>query len=314
MDLDLLKFLAAKNVCDGKLYEPRIYSQTFNFDQSGLVNPLYSDEDLFRNAEQYPVRITHVLAQIRDASGATSIAERDLQGYSLRFRMNDTFYMNDDPTPVPLFHNVPCAASDIITRATSTWKFNHPVYMGNRDTFQVRVALEYAVDVSTEATLQVWVAFHGFGALSRRPKELAGYTTFNPQSGELVIPDGFFRNDGTEPLEIHAVHCTVLPPTGSAGIGAVGNIRRPRLSIRLVGNGTNQNWSTSDNPNNTVCAGLWSATTSRAMVHALPFAADNARGWIWEPNQGLQIEVTGPLSGPTQSQINIALLGEIVVL
>lgn len=318
MDLDLLQFLAARNVCDGKLYEPRIYAQLFDFSDAfnqNLKNPLYSDEDIFRNAEQYPVRITHVLAAIRD-QGDEAVGtndERAVQRYGLRFRMLDTFYMNDVPMPLPLFHNQVVAASDIVTRSTMSWRFAHPFYMGGRDTLSVRVALESPVSANNEISIDVWVSFHGFGALSRRPKELHGYVTFYPSSGELVIPDGFYRNDGTEPLEIHSMHATVLPPSGSAGIGTVGNIRRAKVSVRLVGNGTNQTWSTAENSSNLVALPLWGATTGRSVCHALPYAADNQRGWIREPNQGLQIEVSGPLSGADLSQLYVALLGEIIV-
>lgn len=318
MDLELLKFLAARNVCDGKLYEPRIYSQVFDFSQSGTLSPLYSDEDVFRNGEQYPVRISHIVAMIRDDGGASggSVDERLIQRYRFRARMLDTFYMNDEPIPMPLLHNQVCAASDIVTRGTSSWRFNHPFFMGGRDTLSVGVSLEYAVNAQTEGTIKIWVSFHGFGALSRRPKELHGYVTFVPTSPNvLTIPDGFFRNDGTEPLEIHSMSINVEPPTGSAGLtNPSGNIRRALVRVQQVGNGTNQRWTRSTfTTTNVVPAGLWGLTTGRAMVHALPFAADNQRGWIWEPNQGLQLEITGPDQAPDLSQLYVAMVGELIV-
>lgn len=316
MDLELLKFLAARNVCDGKLYEPRIYSQVFDFSQADTLSPQYSDEDVFRNGEQYPVRISHIVAAIRDDdSGASTTDERLVQRYQLRARMLDTFYMNDDPLPIPLLHNQVCAASDIVTRSTSSWRFNHPFYMGNRDTLSVGVSLEYPVVEVTEVSVKVWVSFHGFGALSRRPKELHGYVTFVSTSPSiLTIPDTFFRNDGTEPLEIHSMSINVEPPTGSAGLGnPVGNIRRALVRVQQVGNGTNQRWTRSLFSNtNLVPASLWGLTTGRAVVHALPFAADNRRGWIWEPNQGLQLEITGP-STTDLSSLYVGLIGEIIV-
>lgn len=318
MDLELLKFLAARNVCDGKLYEPRLYSQVFDFSQADTLSPQYSDEDVFRNGEQYPVRITHIVAAIRDDNQVSggSIDERLVQKYRLRARMLDTFYMNDEPIPVPLLHNQVCAASDIVTRATSSWRFAHPFYMGNRDTLSVGVSLEYPVAAQTEVSLKVWVSFHGFGALSRRPKELHGFVTFEPTSPSIItIPDGFFRNDGIEPLEIHSMSINVEPPTGSAGLAnPSGNIRRALVRVQQIGNGTNQRWTRSLFSNtNLVPASLWGLTTGRAVVHALPMAADNQRGWIWEPNQGLQLEITGPSSGSDLSQLYVGMIGEIIV-
>jgi hypothetical protein len=316
--LELLKFLAARNVCDGILYEPRIYCQKFDFSTAGVVSPLYSNEDIFRNGEQYPVRITHILAMICDGNAqAGAIDERLLQVYRLRIRSNDTYYMSGDtPLPLPIWHDKVTATSGPVSRSTTSWRFAHPFYMGGRDTLSVQVELEYPVDALTETSVEVWVQFHGFGALSRRPKELHGYVTFTPTSPPiLTIPDTFFRNTGDEPLEMHSVDIYVAPPSGSAGSNAVGNIRRARLSIRQVGNGTNQRWTVSDALNtDTVPAGLMGLTTGRAMTHVLPIQTDQrGRGWIWEPNQGLSLEVTGPASGPTLSQLYIALAGEIIV-
>lgn len=316
--LELLKFLAAQNVCDGILYEPRIYAQNFDFSVSGTQSPIYSDEDTFKNGEQYPVRITHILAAIRDDGGAAgTIDERAIQSYGLRLVSNSTYYQNGDVSPLPLFQNVVTAsANDVVSKATSSWRFEHPVYMGDRDTFQVQVQLEYPVVPQSEVSVTVWVQFHGFGALSRQPKELAGYVTFTTSSPTaLTIPSGFFRNDGTEPLEIHSMNVFVAPPTGSAGATAIGNIRRAKVSVRQMGNGTNQLWTNSDAASlDTVAASLLGVTTGRAMVHRLPVQdLHRGRGFLWEPNQGVTLEVTGPSSGTSLSQLYIALVGEIIV-
>lgn len=318
--LELLKFLAARNVCDGILYEPRIYAQMFDFSVANTVSPAYSDPDIFRNGEQYPVRITHILAIIRDGGGqGGSVDERLLQAYGLRLRFLDTYYMNGlEPVVTPVFHNVVTAsANDAVSKSTSTWRFAHPYYMGLRDTMQVEVELDYPLSGGgVEESLKVWVQFHAFGALSRRPKELAGFVTFTPTSPQvLTIPAGFFENDGTEPLEVHSVDVFVAPPTGSAGALAIGNIRRPRISVRQVGNGTNQRWTNSDSANvDTVPAGLFGLTTGRAMTHVLPVqSTQRGRGWLWEPNQGVTIEVSGPSAAPDLSQLYVALAGEIIV-
>jgi len=317
--LELLKFLAARNVCDGILYEPRIYSQVFDFSTAGTLSPQFSSEDIFKNGEQYPVRITHILAIIKDNTGGAGTSdERAIQSYSLRIRSNDTYYMNGNtPVPIPLWANVVTSGPEVTSRSTSSWRFAHPFFMGDRDTMSVQVQLDVPIGF-TEVSQDVWVQFNGFGALSRRPKELAGFCQFTVTSPTLLtIPDGFFRNDGTEPLEIHSMDVYVPPARlVQSGGSTLGNIRRARISVRQVGNGTNQTWTSSDALNvDTVPTGLFGLTTGRAMAHVLPIQVDQrGRGWIWEPNQGLQLEVTGPLSGITElSQLYIALAGEIIV-
>lgn len=322
---ELLTFLASRNVCDGMLYEPRMKAQLFDFSDSSTVQPLASDDATFLNNEQYPVRITHIVAAIRDGGGkVVDTAQNDarlIQRVGLRIRAHDTYYMNDQFVQLPLWHNRPTASPDVTNRAQSSWRFSfgpkgQGVFMGGRDNFEVRVALEYAVTESEQA-VGVWVTFHGVGAISRRPKQLTGFRSFvaaDGTSSRALAPEAF-KNDGTEPLEILEMTVHVQAPDGSAGTDPVGNIRRAKVFVRQNGNGTNQRWASapasSGSLADVVPASLWGLTTGRSVVHQLPDGDDGYPGWLWYPDEGLTLEVL-PNTG-TLTQVYIGLAGHIVV-
>ncbi len=330
---ELVTFLAAKNVFDGILFEPRLKVQLFDFSAVDQVRPLASDDAVMINAEQYPVRITHIVAAIRDQgpdiiNGASS-DERLVQRIGLRIRAHDTYYMNDQYVNLPLWATERVAASDVVTRSLSSMKLSYGkqkrdasggiagragTFMGDRDAFEVKLALEYPVDEETEESITVQVAFHGVGAISRRPKHLTGEFTFLPKDGTATrtIPIESYRNDGTEPLEITNVTVQVSAPDGTASSNPVGNIRRVRMSIRQDGNGTNQRWTTTTAESvSLVPASLWGVNVGRAIIHELPKNDDDYPGWLWDPNQGLTLEV---LPNPSvRCAVYVGLYGHIVV-
>lgn len=331
---ELVTFLAAKNVFDGILFEPRLKVQLFDFTSTDQVRPLASDDAVFLNAEQYPIRITHLVAAVKDYGtllpGGASSDPRLVQRIGLRIRAHDTYYMNDQYVNLPLWATERVAAPDVVTRALSTWRLafgkhrrnasgglagRSGTFMGDRDSFEVKLALEYPVDAETEVELTVDVTFHGVGAISRRPKHLTGSYTFDESDGTASrqIPIEAFRNDGTEPLEITNVTVSVQAPTGTAGSDPTGNIRRVRMSIRQIGNGTNQRWTTTSAESaQLVPASLWGLSTGRAVVHELPKNDDDYPGWLWDPNQGLTLEVL-PNAASVRCGVYIGLAGHIVV-
>lgn len=330
---ELVTFLAQRNVVDGILCEPRLKCQLFDFSAaSGVITPQASDDATFINGEQYPVRITHLVAAIRDqgpdiVEGATS-DPRYIQTIGLRLRAHDTFYMNDEFVRLPLWANQPIAAADPISRSLSSWTFGFGkerggVFMGSKDSFQVEVALEYPVDPDTEVGLGVQVTFHGVGAISRRPKQLTGFRTFTQKDGvspRAIAPQSFL-NDGTEPLEITEVTVHCFAPDGSAGTDPVGNIRRLRMKVQQSGNGTNQRWTSTPALTTTpsilslddcVPASLWGLTTGRAVVHELPKNSDDYPGWLWYPNEGMTLEVQP--AADIRTAVYVGLVGHIVVM
>lgn len=331
---EFVTFLAARNVLDGIAYEPRVKAQLFDFSASGASATVQaSDDATFINAEQYPIRITHVLAAIRDQGPnptveAASSDPRLVQRFGLRIRAHDTFYMNDEFVRLPLWGTEVIAGASPISRAVASWKFGYGkdrigVFMGSKDNFEVMVALEYPVDPITEVGLGVWVTFHGVGAISRRPKQLTGFRTFTAADGVSSRSMGanqMFLNDGTEPLEICEMTVHAQASNGTAGTDPSGNIRRLRVSVRQVGNGTNQRWTTTPhlttsppmfNMNDCIPAPLWGLTTGQAIVHELPKNSDGYPGWLWMPNSGLTLEVQP--AAAVQAACYIGLAGHIVV-
>jgi len=284
--LQMLQFLASQNICDGILYEPRIYCQLFDsFDENTLV--AQSAPDLFNNGEDYAVRITHVLAGMQYS--ATSSRELLIQQYGLLIRSHDTYYMNPTHVPMPLWHNTRTASSEIVVQAAAAWKFAKPVYMGARDTFEVQFALEEAVD---ETSRIVTVAFNGVGALSRRPKQLAATKTVVPADGTslLTFNNAELKNDGLEPLEIHEV---VFNVGGDTTVSPIGSIQLAKFSVRLAGNGSGATWSIGEDvaQGDLVPGHLWGASVGRAVVHTLPKGHDGHPGFLWYPGMGVTVEV-----------------------
>lgn len=314
-----LRLLASKNVCDGVLYEPRAYFDVIDF--STAVNPSTGAPDVFRNGEEYPVRITHVVGAIK-YTGVTSPNafptgdERAIQQYGIRIRGHDTYYMNPDFVAFPCWHNRPTAASDIATRAQSSWRFWRPFYMGQRDVLEVKIAMTVAVG-SNDGNVRIGCSFEGVGALSRRPKKLYGFVDVaNADSTNVIaIPTDFYRNDGAEPLEIHQM--VVHAVGGTLVSDPVGEIRNPRFSIKLIGNGTNSRWTIGPitNPpalsDNFMPGPLWGPTTGRSIVHALAEGSDGHPGWLWYPGEGVSFEIDA-LTSRTDA-VYFGLLGHVII-
>lgn len=285
----MLQMLSSQNICDGILYEPRIYGQAFQ--GATAAQPIVeSAPEVFRNGENYPVRITHILAAMQYSTGVGA-DERDIQAFGLAVRAHDTYYMSPKHSPLPLWHNKRVAASDVVTRSTATWKFWKPIYMGARDVFDVKFSLAAAVG-EFSGSRRVGVAFNGVGALSRRPKQIVSYRAVVAAdgTGELSLNSDDLKNDGLEPLEIHEM---VLSVGGESLITPTGDIRLASFSVRQVGNGTNQRWTVGADAagNDRIPAGLWGCHVGRSIVHELPKGADGHPGWLWYPGMGVKVEV-----------------------
>lgn len=315
-NLDLLK-IAARNVCDGVLYEPRLYCALFDFSDAESVTSILAQPDIFRNGEQSPVRITHLVAAVRyeppeeQQPSFPPGDERAIQQYGMRVRAHDTFYMNPSYVPLPLWHNQVSAASDVVTRGQSSWRFAKPVIMGKRDTIEVKFALESPIPADS-GTRRVSVAFSGVGLYSRRPKQLYSYVDVTTANGisTVSLPSDQFRNTGAEPLEIYEMSAAVAGL--SLASDPVGEIRLGKLSVRLTGNGTNQRWTITQDTSvdDLVPASLWSLTSGRAVVHKLPGEGDDA-GWLWQPGVGLNIELSNLTA--RADQIYVAAIGYAII-
>lgn len=306
----MMQFLASQNICDGILYEPRLYWTVLS---PTAATPLaVSDPEVFRNGEDFPVRITHVLAAIRKTSDSDD--DRLVQNYGLLLRKNDTYYMNTIHAALPLWHNTRAAAGDIVMASTATWKFWKPLIMGARDVFEASAQLEFAVGAE-DGSRRVSISFNGVGLLSRRPKQITSYIDFESANGTSVVSfdSDDLKNDGVEPLEIHEA---VINVAGESNISPAGDILVARLQCRLRGNGTNAEWvqgpttvagiTTSNGP-----AVFFGPSVSRAVIHTVPTGTDGHPGWLWYPGMGVTAELKY-LYGEEQS-IYIGLLGHVIV-
>lgn len=286
-----MRSLAARNRCEGVFHEPRIYYAPFYFDAS--LEKIQADPGVFRNGEQFPVRIKHlVMGVIPGGSASLTPAvgdERCVQFYGLQIKANDAGYLNTVfHVPLPLWANKQIATADNITRGTATWKFDKPFVLSNRDSMEIRVQL---LNAPTQGqSRRVAVSLDGVGLLSGRPYKFADNVAITTAGQTLLDPDRY-RNDGVEPVEIQEL--TLLCGGQSAESSPVGAIEQLTVQIRQIGNGTNAKWQNGPialDPGNALLnycpAGLLGATTGRWIVHELP-----GEGWIWEPNEGVTVEM-----------------------
>ena len=315
---DYVRKLAARNLkeADARLFEPRLFADHFAFD--GDQQRIFADPDVFRNGEKFPMRITHIIVGVEYEAQTTIETpprgdERAIQRYGLRIRAHDTYYMNALSTPLPLWANTPIAASDVITYAQACWRLERPVILGNRDTFEIKVALIFDPGASTE---RVACAVDGVGLYSRQPKRLTGYIDLT-DTLEHAIDSDDFRNDGTEPFEIHTITLHHTPATNSGN--PVGNLRNVRARMRINGNGTNQWWDWRRNgavasaggaawTDQLIPAHLFGVQTGRAVVHRLP-----GDGWLWYPNEGVTVEMEAFVTSRSDT-LWLAMAGYIMVL
>ncbi|MHC4717521.1 MAG: hypothetical protein ACYS5V_11160, partial [Planctomycetota bacterium] len=307
----------------GIINEPRVIFDEFTIDPNGV--PTEGSPGVFINGEQFPIRLTHMLMSttyLNDPEQGDPVPDNPLniQRIGLRMVFHDQFYMNRAFLPVPVWGNKVVAASDTVSFATSAWDFvqnGQPFVLSARDTIEVDVQLNDFAD--PDQAVPVNVVFSGIGALSKRPYLLNAEVQLTDLSVETMQPSDF-RNDGSEPIVITDMTVNVGAEFGAAD--PQGDIRRVRLNVRQVGNGTNATWFVG--PTNPLAvdrmqADLCGLTTGRAVVHELP-----GDGFLWEPGEGLTVagqriveQQVGPAPPPPPapafvSRLTVALAGYIM--
>jgi hypothetical protein len=153
------------------------------------------------------------------------------------------------------------------------------------------------VDVQLEAVpssaRRVGVTFSGTGRLSQRPYRLGDELSIADAVRTQLDPTAL-KQDGGEPIDIHEMSVWCGAPINNNDLA--GDIQQLRIGCRQTGNGTNQQWevgpvAVAPGANPLCPAGLWGATTGRAIVHEFPVASDGERGWLWQPGQGVTVEL-----------------------
>lgn len=290
--------IARQIACDGVLYEPRIFFEKFAFSATPGATPVRSGEETYKNGQKAPIRITHLTAFVEQGEPQSPEVspvqgdERLIARYGLRVLKNDDYYQSPDFIPLPLWHNVTTAPPRPVADHVSGWRYGRvnragardgfPFVLGSRDSMVVRVQLQaYTSDT------RVGVSFYGTGRLSKRPYMFASETVLDDTTQVLLDPNDY-RNTSGEPIDIEGQSC-YCRLNGQGAVAAA--IRNLRLSIKQMGNGTGRQWE--DGPidsasSDTFCpAPLWGSSVGRAVVHRL-----GGDGWIWEPGQGVTMEMT----------------------
>lgn len=320
-NIDRLVKLAAKNIDKGVIEEPRVYYDVITLAQPpegslpGDVS--VGDPDAFINREQFPVRITHLSAQLlwKSVDGTVvGLDESKIQGAGLTLRHHDEYYMSPQFLPVPQWANAYVALSPAITMSSVTWEFPAPVILSARDSLRVEVAtVLYLQDVSG---IQASVAFTGTGLLSGRPYFFGASVELPNEVGmKRLFNPSQLRNNGAEPVAI--TNMTLSQPgftvTDEEGaqqyIG--GNVRLLDVQIRQQGNGTNADWFRG--PVIPVArprcpAGLLGFNGGRSVVHRFP-----GDGLIWEPGDGIVPQLRAIVENLQESADEVDVMPDIAL-
>jgi hypothetical protein len=275
--------LATGQLEQGIIHEPRAFFDVIEVKPDGTPTP--GHPEVFKNGEQFPIRLTHMTAAValfgQDQEEPEVVDERFIGDIGLRMVFHNQMYMNPQFLPVPIWSNKAVAASDVITDSTASWRFDVPFVMSARDTLLVDVLSALATDEDQQLPT---VTLTGIGLLSGRPYLISGQQTLvSPQRTRLGTT--FFRNDGSEPMIISNITVTVSQPANE--LDPIGDIRSLSLNIRQTGNGTNAFWCQGPDSlpaGELMPATLWGVTTGRAVVHKFP-----GDGLIWEPGEGIDV-------------------------
>lgn len=270
----------------GVLNEPRIFYDVIPLSQDPTLI-IAGSPGVFVNGEQYPIRISHLSAALAylDAEGHFAL-DSDIQRAAMRLLFHDTFYMNAQFVPVPLWGNLCVAPPQSIATGISHWNLvenGNPFILSARDTLVVTVQLNDATLADYPANL----VLAGIGAISKRPYLFNSEVVITgPQRTNLNSVD--LRNDGIEPVVITDITVTAGPTLTSTD--PTGNISALSINIVQSGNGTGNKWfigpQTPPPPIPLMPAQLLGFSTGRAVVHQFP-----GDGLLWNPGDGISVEV-----------------------
>ena len=276
----LALFREAK-ISDGVIFEPRGYFDIIALDHttSNVIVP--GNGGSFYNSEQFPVRLTHLVAAVQTLAAD----ERMLQRIGIRIRYHDAYYMAREPALIPLWSNTLTTIPDIVTPGVSVWDFEYPFILGQRDSLRVQVQ---DVEDAPNSSRAISVGFHGVGTKSKRP-----YFFSMPEplvvtdTGVHVLDSTGFRSDGSEPIAVTGQAIQVASLTDASD--PTGDTRAFAVQVRQIGNGTNRDWYQGPDtaPWNArgVPAAIAGVTGGRAIVHRLP-----GQGFLLMPGDGFIVD------------------------
>lgn len=301
-------------LCRGNYYEPRLLYATQRIETSGSGAMPSFNPAAFKNGEQFPVHLTHLVFAIRQYGGgddpAASTAEVNAQRVGLRLTEYSSYYMTDQFTPLPSWGNIPVGLGDPYGFSMSMWNFMRPILLPFRAQLFVYSYLENTPDAET--TRRVGVSFHGQRDASRQAVELPGYID---QSSAVdierrIVPAVNYSNDGSEAIAIEGM--TINVDAQSDDDSDPGDIRQARIRFGLEGAGTTSDFTRTSVMNPTAgdrgCpAVLFGVSGGRSVVHRIPRG-----GWILHPGHGFQVEAQA-LGLAASVDVCMAAVGYLVV-
>ncbi len=282
---DIIQF-ASRNRGEGVLIEPRFYYDRLDF-TSTLVSEQalpYSQEvpqtdpDSYKNGEQFPVRLTHMIvapALMQETSDNAVVFTRSslAQKLMLRVERYGEYYMNETHIRASAWHNVACAPPANVGESLVSHTFFQPVVLSARDSLRVDIEAIYpaasqqmfipppgatqevllnSVPVDgLGATLggEVYVALGGGGTRYGRPYVLSGGARPTTEGGLTFfsVDPSQLQNIGNEPIaltsiSVNAAVKTIFDPNNQPTPGRIYDTRFFRVRIRQQGNGTQANW------------------------------------------------------------------------
>lgn len=326
--------MAAKRLDKGIINEPRVYFDQISDSAVNELAPnfLTSSPSTFRNAERFPVRITHMVASQARLESDNDVSPRGDNTAGLRIRMRDHSYnqktgslgitASQELPAVYTYNNTAAGTDPASALSQASWRFTdwgEPFVLHARDSLEIEVNLtdpEADITITTNQVgpvtavinnpLTLAVTFLGYGLQSMRPYALtSNVQRFEDTSTFLQVDD--FRNDGDEPIVVTQMSAAIIGPLVSPVVST--DLRRLIFNVRQVGSGTNVRWF--QGPIDPTVIALMPADlvgcTTKALttVHRFPYPL------LWEPGGGVDVDLA--ITPNNNGFYTTAFLGHIMV-
>ena len=235
---------AAKEQLDtGVMYEPRAYVDVIVSDSGvepipavGAIIPSQAQVRPLMNSEQFPVRITHVVASVVvDPTSSPTF----LQRIGGRLRYNDRYYPNAGFLPLAGWQNKATALPSFLGASQATWVFDKPNILSAEDTLTVTASIN--ADGLGDRT--VYVHFHGFGLFSRRPYIISSHVFLDATNGAFTSDANTttYRDDSSEPIALYQMVVSVTPGADVV-TPFVGDLKQVVVQVKQRGNSSRAQW------------------------------------------------------------------------
>lgn len=328
---DIVQF-ASRNRGEGTLIEPRFYHDVLDFlnvTGTGAYTAIVpnSDPDSYKNGEQFPVRITHMVVAPQHAvvptneDGIQAIYEPASKAQQLLLRVEryGDYYMNEQFIRASAWHNVQSAQPYNLAAGSVVHRFFQPLVLSGRDSLRVdfdavfpgqTVFASAAPDAALFTTNSdgdaavvpdILVQVTGVGMRSGRPYLLAGPARPTTSGGQTIftVDPTLLQNIGNEPIALTrmtVVANVAFSQTDGAVLGLLPNAQMFRIQVRQQGNGTQAEWTrgpTYPTPITRMPLALFGTELGDAIVHRFP-----GDGITLDPGEVIRVTGKNSVYGP----------------